>query len=60
MEMRFIYVMDEKAKKKMLRHGYALIKEDKENSIWIFENKDVMNFELDVDVPYVLSNVLTF
>lgn len=59
-EMSFIYVMDKKAKKELLRKGFELIKSDANNSIWVFENKDATCFELDISCPYVLSDVLTF
>ncbi len=61
--MRFIYVMDKKGKKELLKKGFKLLKEDKANSIWVFENKymdDVACFDLDVECPHILSDVLTF
>ncbi len=61
--MKFIYVMDKKAKKELLKKGFRLLKEDKANNIWVFENKYVDNeacFDLNVQCPYVLSDVLTF
>lgn len=59
-DMHFIYVMDEKAKKELLRKGFKLIRENEKDSIWIFENKDITCFEIDVECPHVLSDVLTF
>lgn len=61
--MKFIYVMDKKGKKELLKKGFALLKEDETNSIWVFENKyanDEACFNLDVQCPHVLSDVLTF
>lgn len=61
--MLFIYVMDEKSKKYLIKRGFKLIKEDEANSIWVFENKETVCFENGEDVlavPHVLSNVLTF
>lgn len=63
--MRFVYVMSEEDKNKMTAMGYALIKEDKRNHIWVFENKDVMSFAYEdeianVGVNFVLSDMLTF
>ncbi len=61
--MKFIYVMDKKAKKELLKKGFTLLKEDKANGIWVFENKyanDEACFSLDVECPHVLSDVLTF
>lgn len=61
--MKFIYVMDKKAQKELLKKGFTLLKEDKANSIWVFENKCVNDetcFNLDVECFHVLSDVLTF
>lgn len=58
--MRFIYVMDKKSMKELKKKGYVLLKEDEKNSIWVFENKDPSFFSLDIGVPHVLSDVLTF
>lgn len=61
--MKFIYVMDRKSRKELLRKGFALIKEDKANGIYVFENKYVADeacFELNVSCPHILSDVLTF
>lgn len=61
--MKFIYVMDKKAKKELLKKGFTLLKENEANSIWVFENKYVNDeacFNLDVECFHVLSDVLTF
>lgn len=58
--MRFIYVMDEKSKDTLLKKGYNLLKNDGENNIWVFENPHLDVLEFDLDVPHVLSDVLTF
>jgi len=60
--MKFIYVMDANSKDKLLAQGYKLISHDKHNGVWVFENAQTSKtaFELDVGVPHVLSNVLTF
>lgn len=61
--MKFIYVMDKKSRKHLLKKGFTLLKEDKVNSIWVFENKyadDIARFDLCVTCPHVLSDVLTF
>lgn len=61
--MKFIYVMDKKSKRELLKKGFTLLKEDKANSIWVFENKyagDAACFDLEVSCPHVLSDVLTF
>ena len=38
--MRFVYVKSEQDRDLMLALGYALMKEDKRNHIWIFQNKN--------------------
>lgn len=63
--MRFIYVMKKEDKDKMVAMGYLLIKEDKRNLIWVFENKDVTTFASEDEitnagVSFVLSDTLTF
>lgn len=66
--MKFVYVMDEGSKKELLEKGFSLLKEDKENSVFVFENKVLEEegsdgkvcFDLGVDVPHILSDVLTF
>lgn len=58
--MKFIYVMDKAAKKMLEKKGYVLLKEDKVNSIWVFENREETMFDLGLDCQYVLSDTLTF
>lgn len=52
--------MDEKSKDTLLKKGYNLLKNDGENNIWVFENPHLDVLEFDLDVPHVLSDVLTF
>lgn len=61
--MKFIYVMEKRAKKELLRKGFVLLKADERNHIWIFENKyseEEPCPDLDLKCMYVLSDVLTF
>lgn len=63
--MRFIYVKSEQDRDRMLTLGYALLKEDKRNHIWVFQNKNGITFDSDgkldnVGSKIVLSNTLTF
>lgn len=59
--MRFVYVMDEASKDELLQRGFALLKEDTKNSLWVFENKEPYAFELEgIECPHVLSDTLTF
>lgn len=63
-KVKFIYVMDKKAKKELLKKGFTLLKEDETNNIWVFENKyandEATCFELNIKCFHVLSDVLTF
>lgn len=63
--MKFIYVMREADRDKMMELGYHLIKGDDRNSIWVFDNDKWMDsaFEMEVSeagISYILSDVLTF
>lgn len=63
--MRFVYVMKKEDKDKMVAMGYSLIKEDKKNNLWVFENKDVTTFASEDEITnagisFVLSDILTF
>lgn len=58
--MRFIYVMNSNDRDKLESLGYNLLKSDLNNSVFVFENKINLNFELDENIQYVLSDTLTF
>lgn len=63
--MRFVYVMKKEDKDKMVAMGYSLIKEDKKNNLWVFENKDATTFASEDEITnagisFVLSDILTF
>ena len=63
--MRFVYVMSDDDKNKMITMGYSLIKEDARNHIWVFQNKDVTTFASEDEITgagiaFVLSDMLTF
>lgn len=64
--MRFVYVMSAADREIMLQHGYRLIKEDKKNHVWVFQNMDTVNFDSGVEIQkagvsmFVLSDTLTF
>ena len=51
--------MSQKDKDFLISQGYILIKEDNKNSLYIFKNKEDINFNL-LDIPHLLSNTLTF
>lgn len=57
----FIYVDSEAARDYLLEQGYELLKYNERGPIWVFTNKSEVSFEeVDVDVPCVVSDVLTF
>ena len=58
---KFIYVFEKRAVKDLKKRGYELLKEDEQNEVWIFANKDSDDRELDFAVNYqvVLSNVIS-
>lgn len=58
--MKFIYVLSPEHRDEMIAAGYVLLKEDKANKIWVFENAVPCNFSLAFDFPHVLSDTLTF
>ena len=58
--MRFIYVSNPENRDELIAAGYVLLKEDKYNRIWVFENKDVGNYSLAFDFPHVMSDIMTF
>ncbi len=63
--MRFIYVMSEGDKDKMLSLGYVLVREDKRNYMWVFQNKDTASFACKKEISgagirFALSDTLTF
>lgn len=57
--MNFIYVFDESAKSKLLGAGFVLLKEDVDNSIYVFHFDGNLTFANE-DVSYVLSDTLSF
>lgn len=63
--MYFIYVRNEQDKNKMIALDYTLMKEDKRNNMWVFQNKDIRSFACEEEISsagiqFVLSNTLTF
>ncbi len=63
--VRFIYTMSEQDKDKMISLGYVLMKEDKRNRMWVFQNKESETFSSEDElfkagIRFALSNTLTF
>lgn len=60
---KFIYVFGEMERDKLLEAGYQMLKEDKTQSLFIFLNKNQLEFSADdilSDMTYVRTNTLTF
>lgn len=57
--MKFIYVFDEAAERKLLDAGFVLLKADSDNSIYVFHYDLSISLPCE-DVSYVLSDTLTF
>lgn len=58
--MKFVYVLSPESRDELLAAGYVLLKEDKNNKIWVFENAASGKYSMTFDFPHVLSDVLTF
>lgn len=56
---RFIYCFSEETRDKLSCLGFNILKEDKKNSIYVFENNQTLKFELAGE-DCMLSNTLTF
>lgn len=55
----FIYVFDKDAADELLNMQFSALKLDDENGVYVFANKDQMNFST-FDFEYALSDTLTF
>lgn len=55
----FIYVFNDSERDKLLALKYKIVKCDEENHVYVFLNKERLDFTND-DIKYVLSNTLTF
>lgn len=57
----FIYVFDSAARDMLLQAGFLLLKEDEQNSVYVFANDSTLKFsETLSDHSHVLSDNLTF
>lgn len=58
--MKFIYIMKERDRDILIKHGYEMIRHDELNHLWIFENKEPHE-ELEplIQDRYVLSNMIS-
>lgn len=55
----FIYVFSEEGRDILLQMKYDLLKSDDIRHVYIFKNKDRMEFAC-AGIPYSLSDILTF
>lgn len=55
----FIYVFSTADRDKLLGGGFLLLREDADNSIYVFRADDKLCFLLS-DISYLTSNTLTF
>ena len=56
---KFIYDFDNETKNNLLSQVFVLLKENKEKSLYVFENKNQLIFDLS-NADFVYSNMLTF
>lgn len=57
--MKFIYVFSTEDRDKLVKAGLTLLKEDTNNSIYVFGKNNSLTFAL-ADVSYVETDTLTF
>lgn len=57
--MQFIYVFDTEVRDELENLGYILLKNDEQNSIFVFKNDDRLVFDMESN-SYVFSDTLTF
>ena len=56
---RFIYVFADSDRDKLISLGYTLIKADCRQNLYVFENKQTMQFDLH-NISFVYSDTITF
>lgn len=56
---KFLYVFSKDDRDLLIAAGYALLKSDDKNDLYVFVNQMNMNFDL-LDMAFVRSDVLTF
>lgn len=59
--MKFIYIMKEKDRDILIKHGYEMVRQDDLNHLWIFEDRDPHeDLTPLIKDRYVLSNMISF
>ena len=56
---KFLYVFSTDDRDRLIAAGYALLKSDDKNGLYVFVNQTNMNFDM-LDMAFVRSDVLTF
>lgn len=56
---QFIYVFTPEDKDKLLERGYKLLRDDKQQNLYVFKNESHLTFS-DDDIAFVTSDVLTY
>lgn len=59
MAVFFVYVFNETDSETLTKRGYRLLKVDKANGIYVFENDTSQHFDFS-EVPALITDVLTF
>ena len=57
--MFFVYVFNETDSETLIKRGYRLLKVDKANGVYVFENDMDQRFDFS-EVPALITDVLTF
>jgi len=56
---KFIYVFDDDSRDALLNSAYELLKSDPKQMVYIFVNKEQINFDC-TNMQFALSDTLTF
>lgn len=56
---KFIYVIGEATRDRLVDMGYCLLKEDRAKHIYVFLNQENQNFSC-TDIKFAMSDTLTF
>lgn len=60
MNNKIIYVFNESDKQILIDNGFIMLKEDNENSVYMFAMNDMLIFDMGKLSEYMLSDTLTF
>lgn len=57
---KIIYVFSESDKQTLIDNGFIMLKEDRDNSVYMFAMNDTLVFDIGELDEYMLSDTLTF